>query len=421
MFIPDYDLYAVLGVPMNADKATIRQAYSRLIRQLHPDLHPEHERAGLHNQTAKVTTAWEYLADPSKRRAYDASRPAPSSPPPPPRSKPQPPSPPPRPTPKPRPPRIAIRVPEAVGFGVVRVGDQPEQQMVWLGFRGGSRIRTVRLGQEAGRFWRATIVRGDDGRSVRIYFDGLTIPRTTLSGLLVDHLHVQLDEVAVDIALSAMVEVPPPPPAPGTPPWRPTSAPSPPRRPTSPPASASAPSPQPRSTTTPRSLRRRGGKGKRVVAGMALTLAALTFGPKVLHHFGTHEPLESSPKASGEFCSISSSHGQMLSFYPVKPGTTQRANLDPTWVIMVPHRGDPYLAWWTPQFPYWERGNTSDGPTNPAFQYFEVSAVWADGWTPLANVFADYPNLVGGPAAEAAGRQSFITKWHAQQGSPRCS
>jgi len=87
---------------------------------------------------------------------------------------------------------------------------------------------------------------------------------------------------------------------------------------------------------------------------------------------------------------------------------------------MVPHQGDPYLAWWTPEFPYWERSNETDGQT-VAFQYFEVSAVWEVGWTSLTDVFADYPNLVGGPAAEAAGRTSFITKWHAQQGSPRCA
>lgn len=47
MAIPTYDLYAVLGVPVDADKATIRRAYKRLIREIHPDRHPEHERAGL--------------------------------------------------------------------------------------------------------------------------------------------------------------------------------------------------------------------------------------------------------------------------------------------------------------------------------------------------------------------------------------
>lgn len=408
MFIPDYDLYAVLGVPMNADKATIRRAYSRLIRQLHPDLHPEHERAGLHDRTAKVTTAWEYLADPIKRQTYDASRPAASSPPPPRPPRPKSPPRPPRSTPKPPPPRIVIQVPEAVDFGAVRVGDQPEQQMVWLGFQGGSLIRSVRLEREAGRFWRARIVRGDDGRSVRIYFDGLAIPWTTASGRLMDQLHVQLDEIPVEIKLSITVKAAPPPPAPRTPPRRPSASP--------PPRSTS---PQPSPTTAPRS-RRRSGKGKRVLVGMALTLAVLTLGPKVWHHFGSHPPVEPSPKASGEFCSISSKHGQMLSFYRAKPGTTHRATLEPTWVIMVPHRGDPYLAWWTPEFPYWERGNQANGQTG-AFQYFEVSAVWENGWTPLMDVFADYPNLTGGPAAEAAGRQSFVQDWNAQRGSPGCS
>ena len=407
MFIPTYDLYAVLGVPATADKATIRRAYSRRIRQLHPDLQPEDKRREANEQTAKVTTAWEYLADPIKRRAYDASRPA-SSPPPPPQ---------PRPTSKPPPPRTVIQVPETVDFGVVSAGDRPEQQMVWLSFRGGSSVGTARLERETGRFWRATVVRGDDGRSVRIYFDGVTISRTTPSGRLIDQLHVQLDEVAVDIQLSVTVKAAPSPPAPKTAPCRPTSTAPPQRRPAPPPPRPASPPTRPSDTAAPR---RRSGRGKRVAAGMALVLAAALVAPSVMHRLDTRGQAVPPPKASGEFCSISSDHGQMLSFYRVKAGTTARATDTPTWVIMVPHRGDPYLAWWTPQFPYWERGNTADGQTT-AFQYFEVSAVWENGWDTLVSVFTDYPNLVGGPAAEAAGRQSFITKWHAQQGSPRCS
>ena len=414
MAIPTYDLYAVLGVPVSADRPTIRRAYLRLIREFHPDRYPEDERAALHERAAKVNTAWEFLADPIKRRAYDAehgfgnvprpeqARPEPTPPPNPPRT----PPPPPR-------PRQVVQIPEIVDFGDVTAGHSAKPHMVWLSFVGGSRVRSVQLDREVGQFWGAVVERAEDERSVRIFIFGLPIPATTPSGRQVDQVYVQLDEVAIDIELSVTVKSAPQPPAPipDPPPFRPASPPPPPRRPaTTPTRPGNVAAPGPRS-----------GKSKRVVAGVVLTLVVILFGPKAWHHFGNHAQVEPSPKASGEYCSVSSNHGQMLSFYRAKPGTTERASQTPTWVIMVPHRGDPYLAWWTPQFPYWERGNQSDGPTDPAFQYFEVSAVWENGWTPLADIFADYPNLVGGPKAEAAGRQSFITKWHTQQESPRCS
>lgn len=306
-------------------------------------------------------------------------------------------------------------------------GHSAGPQIVWLSFVGNSPVRSVQLDRETGRFWRAEAVRGEDERSVRIYFVGLMIPATTPSGRQIDQLHVQLDEVAVDIALSVTVKSAPQPPVriPDPPPSRPGSSPPPPRRPASPPPPPRRPATPPPPPRTNRTAaphpHRSGGKGKRVLVGMALMLAAVLLGPKLWHHFEPQAPVEPSPKASGEYCSIATNHGQMLWFYRAKPGTTERASQDTTWVIMVPHRGDPYLSWWTPQFPYWERGNTSDGPADPAFQYFEVLAVKGAGWTPLADVFADYPDLFGGPAAEAASRQSFITKWHDQQGSPRCS
>ena len=35
------DLYTILGIPKNADQATIRKAYKKLARQYHPDLNKE--------------------------------------------------------------------------------------------------------------------------------------------------------------------------------------------------------------------------------------------------------------------------------------------------------------------------------------------------------------------------------------------
>lgn len=417
VIIPKYDLYAVLGVPMSADKAAIRRAYCRRIRQLHPDLHPEHERARLHEQAAKVTTAWEYLADPIKRREYDASRPAT----PPPRS--TPPPPPPRPSPPP-PPRTVIQNPAAVEFGIVSAGDTPERQMVRLSFGGGSPVRKIHLAREAGRFWRATVVLSEDGRSARIYFDGLAIPRSTPSGRLVDQLHIQIDEAAVDIPLSVTVKAVPRPPTPAAP--QPRTPPSP---------SAPPPPPQPSETRPGRTARpsysapQRRHAGKRIASCLTVLLALSLAAAFVAHSIvdrlaGRHAG--STPHASGEYCSVSTYQGEMLTFYRTKPGTNQRANDTPVWYIMTPKYSGPYIAWMTSEFPYWEHANLRDGftvgdKTYRKFQYVEVSAVWANGWEPLTTVFTHYPNLTGGPKGEAARRQQFLNEWRDQDGSPKCS
>jgi len=127
-------------------------------------------------------------------------------------------------------------------------------QMMWLSFVGNSPVRSVKLDRATGRFWRAEVVRGEDERSVRIYFIGLTIPATRPSGRQVDQLHVQLDEVAIEIKLSVTVKSAPQPPAriPEPPPSRPASPPSP---------------PQP---TYAAARRSRSGKAKRIVAGLVL-------------------------------------------------------------------------------------------------------------------------------------------------------
>jgi molecular chaperone DnaJ len=62
------DLYAVLGVPRDADGDTIKKAYRRLARQYHPDVNPDPEAQ---EKFKEVSTAYEVLADPQKRAAYD--------------------------------------------------------------------------------------------------------------------------------------------------------------------------------------------------------------------------------------------------------------------------------------------------------------------------------------------------------------
>src|SRR3954453_10542828 len=62
------DLYGLLGVSGDADAETIKKAYRRLARQLHPDVNPD---PGAQAQFQEVGRAYEVLSDPQKRAAYD--------------------------------------------------------------------------------------------------------------------------------------------------------------------------------------------------------------------------------------------------------------------------------------------------------------------------------------------------------------
>ncbi len=65
---PDPDLYDVLGVSRDADAETVKKAYRRLARQLHPDVNPDPETQ---ERFKEVSRAYEILSDPQKRAAYD--------------------------------------------------------------------------------------------------------------------------------------------------------------------------------------------------------------------------------------------------------------------------------------------------------------------------------------------------------------
>jgi DnaJ domain len=409
--IPTDDLYAMLGVSPDADTATIHRAYRSRMRQSHPDLQPEHQRAHAHERAVKLNTAWSFLSDPVRRRDYDTSRrrTVPPPQPPPRRQPPPPPRPPPAPPPPP-PPRKIVLIPEAIDFGTVRAGTSITPQTVWISFRGGSLVHDVQLSPTAGRFWHATVIRAEDERSVRIQLTGPVLPVTTGPGRLADWLRVQIDEVTVEIPLSVTVEAAPQRPAP-PPPWPP----APPARPTPTP-----PRPKPGYTARP-SSRSTARRFSRLVTVLLVLLLAVVVVGRLTGHLGGNMP-----QVASDYCSISSYDGQMLSFYQTKPGTTQQANDTVAWSIMVPGPGDELIDWWTPQFPYWDEMNQADdfevdGQTYGRFQYVEVLPVWQDPWEPLSAVFTNHPHLVGGPTAEAAERRMFITKWSKELSSPQCA
>ncbi|MFA7440096.1 MAG: J domain-containing protein [Sphingomonadaceae bacterium] len=63
------DLYSVLDVPKTADAATIKRAYRKLAKQLHPDQHPDDPKAA--ERFKQVTAAYDILSDKEKRGQYD--------------------------------------------------------------------------------------------------------------------------------------------------------------------------------------------------------------------------------------------------------------------------------------------------------------------------------------------------------------
>lgn len=63
------DLYAILGVPREADEGAIRKAYRSLARRYHPDVNPGDRQA--EERFKEISEVYAVLSDPEKRRDYD--------------------------------------------------------------------------------------------------------------------------------------------------------------------------------------------------------------------------------------------------------------------------------------------------------------------------------------------------------------
>lgn len=63
------DLYGLLGVPKTADAATIKKAYRRIAKDLHPDKNPGNAQAEA--KFKAVNHAFDTLGDATKRKLYD--------------------------------------------------------------------------------------------------------------------------------------------------------------------------------------------------------------------------------------------------------------------------------------------------------------------------------------------------------------
>ncbi len=63
------DPYSILGVSKGADEKTIKSAYRKLAKELHPDKHPDDPKAA--DKFSNVTRAYDLLSDAKKRGQFD--------------------------------------------------------------------------------------------------------------------------------------------------------------------------------------------------------------------------------------------------------------------------------------------------------------------------------------------------------------
>ena len=63
------DPYATLGIPRDASERQLKEAYRRLAKRYHPDLHPTAETT---ERMQRINQAWEIVSNPGRRARYDA-------------------------------------------------------------------------------------------------------------------------------------------------------------------------------------------------------------------------------------------------------------------------------------------------------------------------------------------------------------
>ena len=64
------DYYAILGVPRDADAATLKKAYRKLAMKWHPDKNPNNQQEA-QEKFQEISEAYDVLNDPKKRQIYD--------------------------------------------------------------------------------------------------------------------------------------------------------------------------------------------------------------------------------------------------------------------------------------------------------------------------------------------------------------
>jgi molecular chaperone DnaJ len=68
----DKDFYKILGVSKDADQATIKKAYRKLAKDLHPDKNPDDKK--IEERFKEVSEAYDVLSDAKSRAEYDEMR-----------------------------------------------------------------------------------------------------------------------------------------------------------------------------------------------------------------------------------------------------------------------------------------------------------------------------------------------------------
>lgn len=72
--LPDFDLYAELGIPLDAGADLVERAWRAKVRESHPDLAGTAGESAATHRTTRLNIARDWLADPLKRARYDELR-----------------------------------------------------------------------------------------------------------------------------------------------------------------------------------------------------------------------------------------------------------------------------------------------------------------------------------------------------------